>query len=161
MLASGSYGREFRDDTMWTGGAMRNLGTINLPGIAQSAPQARAFVRKAVPGLDDETLADIALCVDELVANACEHTASGRGGRVMVAVGESGGTVRITVTDDGGAAGKPCVRDEPTCEDGRGLRLVEALSTGWGSHGAARGTAVWADFRRPSAPPPPAPGRER
>ncbi|MFC6886905.1 MULTISPECIES: hypothetical protein [Actinomadura] len=46
------------------------------------------------------------------------------------------------------------MRDEPTCEDERGPRPVEALSTGWGSHGAARGTVVWADFRRPSAPPP-------
>ncbi|MBO2464638.1 ATP-binding protein [Actinomadura violacea] len=129
---------------------MRLLGTTSLPGVARSAPEARAFVRRVAPYIDAEALADIALCVDELVANACEHTASGLGGRVTVIVSAAEGMLRVTVLDDGGTAGAPCVRADPCDEDGRGLWLVDALSTAWGSHSALGGTAVWAEFRAPA-----------
>ncbi|GAA0267511.1 ATP-binding protein [Actinomadura nitritigenes] len=138
--------------TVRTRGPMRLLGTTTLPGVARSAPEARAFVRRVAPHIDAEALADITLCVDELVANACEHTASGLGGRVTVIVSAAEGTLRVTVLDDGGTGGAPCVRDAPCGEDGRGLRLVDALSTAWGSHGALGGTAVWAEFHAPAAP---------
>ncbi len=92
-------------------------------------------------------MADIALCVDELVANACEHTASGTGGQVTVVVSATRDVLRITVLDQGGTLGKPCVRTDLCAEDGRGLLLVEALSTAWGCHPALNGTAVWAEFR--------------
>lgn len=138
-------------------GDMRNLGVINLPGVARSAPEARAFVRRTLPGMESWTMDDIALCVDELVANACEHTSSGRGGRVMVVVSASPDVLRVTVIDNGGADDKPCVRDESGAVNGRGLRLVEALSTGWGAHEALGGTAVWADFQRWASAPMTAP----
>lgn len=54
--------------------------------------------------------------------------------------------VRVTVVDDGGALGKPYVRDEPGAPDGRGLGLVQALSDRWGADEGERGWAVWAEF---------------
>lgn len=125
---------------------MRPLGTITLPGMPRSAPEARAFVRGLVPDAEPDALADVSLCVDELVANACEHTASGAGGTVTVVVSAGDEVLRVTVLDDGGTDGKPCVQTDAWSEGGRGLQLVEALSTGWGSHAAPRGTAVWAQF---------------
>ncbi|MDL4816803.1 ATP-binding protein [Actinomadura opuntiae] len=139
-----------RGMTVRTRGPMRLLGTTTLPGVARSAPQARAFVLRVAPHIDAEALADIALCVDELVANACEHTASGLGGKVTVIVSAADGVLRVTVLDDGGTAVAPRVRVDPCDEDGRGLRLVDALSTAWGSHRALGGTAVWAEFRVPT-----------
>ncbi|MBA8950384.1 ATP-binding protein [Actinomadura namibiensis] len=126
---------------------MNLLGVISLPGVARSAPEARAFVRRVV-GDGGDLLGDLVLCVDELVANACEHTASGRGGRVSMLVEGTDGALRVTVVDDSGSATKPCVRTEVCGEDGRGLRLVEALSSGWGVAEAGGGTAVWVEFRR-------------
>ncbi|MFV2179167.1 ATP-binding protein [Actinomadura sp. LOL_011] len=128
---------------------MRALGTITLPGVARSAPRARGFVRGLVPDVEPDALADVALCVDELVANACEHSASGAGGTVTVTVTVSadGALLRVTVLDDGGTDGKPCVRGDAWSEGGRGLQLVEALAAGWGSQAGRRGTVVWAEFR--------------
>ncbi|QFG23055.1 ATP-binding protein [Actinomadura sp. WMMB 499] len=126
---------------------MRELGTVSLAGVARSAPRARKFVRRLVPDAAPDVLADVALCVDELVANACEHTASGAGGTVTVVVSGDGSRLRVTVLDDGGSDGKPCVRGDAWSEGGRGLQLVEALSAGWGSHAGPHGTAVWAEFR--------------
>lgn len=126
---------------------MRLLGTITLPGVAKSAPQARAFVRRLAPHVEREAMDDIVLCVDELVANACEHTASGAGGQVTLIVSAARNVMRVTVIDEGGTHGKPCVRTDSWSEHGRGLLLVEALSLGWGSHAALNGTAVWAEFR--------------
>ncbi|MEU5881085.1 ATP-binding protein [Spirillospora sp. NPDC047279] len=125
---------------------MNVLGTISLPGVARSAPQARTFVRR-LAGLselpfDDETVADMQLCVDELVANACEHTASGRGGRVTVTVSRGRDRLRVSVIDDGGAVTKPCVHHDLDGENGRGLRLVDALSARWG----VEDTTVWVEF---------------
>ncbi|MFC5748872.1 ATP-binding protein [Actinomadura rugatobispora] len=116
--------------------------------MTRSAPRARAFVGRVAGDrlrVDAEVLGDIGLCVGELVANACEHTASGQGGRVAVVVEARRAVVRVTVIDDGGADGKPHVA-EPFGEDGRGLRLVEALAAGWGVDEADGGSAVWAEF---------------
>ncbi|NVI86126.1 ATP-binding protein [Actinomadura sp. BRA 177] len=126
---------------------MRFLGTITVPGVPRSAQVARAFVSGVAPDVDDEAMADIVLCVDELVANACEHTASGTGGQVTVVVSAREDILRVTVLDQGGAQGQPRVRTEICSEDGRGLFLVDALSKSWGCQPALNGTAVWAEFR--------------
>ncbi|GAA2120197.1 ATP-binding protein [Actinomadura napierensis] len=139
-----------RSTTIRARGPLRLLGTTSLPGIARSAPQARAFVLRVAPHIDAEALADIVLCVDELVANACEHTASGLGGKVTVIVSAATEVLRVTVLDDGGTVAAPRVRDDPWGENGRGLQLVDALSTAWGTHRALGGTAVWAEFRVPA-----------
>lgn len=131
------------------GGAdhMKLLGTITMPGVPKSAQTARAFVRGLAPHIGHEAMADIVLCVDELVANACEHTASGTDhGQVTVIVSTGRDVLRVTVLDQGGTQGRPRVRDDPCSEDGRGLLLVDALSKSWGTHPALNGTAVWAEF---------------
>ncbi|SFQ26791.1 ATP-binding protein [Actinomadura madurae] len=127
-------------------GELRLLGTITMPGVARSARAARAFVRGIAPQVDDEAMADIVLCVDELVANAVEHTASGTGGQITVVVSARDDILRVTVLDQGGAREQPRVCTDLCAEDGRGLLLVDALSKSWGSHPALNGSAVWAEF---------------
>ncbi|MFF5262442.1 ATP-binding protein [Actinomadura viridis] len=126
----------------------RVLGAISLPGVTRSAPEARAFVGRiagACLRVAEDVRGDIDLCVSEMVANACEHTASGKGGRIGVVVAVKREVVRVTVVDDGGAAGTPHVA-EAYGENGRGLLLVEALALDWGVDEARTGTAVWAEF---------------
>ncbi|MFA1540306.1 ATP-binding protein [Actinomadura monticuli] len=127
-------------------GDLRFLGTITMPGEPRSARVARAFVSGVATHVDGEALADVVLCVDELVANACEHTASGTGGQVTVVVSAREDVLRVTVLDQGGARKQPRVRTDPFADDGRGLFLVDALSKSWGSHPSLNGTAVWAEF---------------
>ncbi|MFE9106207.1 ATP-binding protein [Actinomadura geliboluensis] len=128
-------------------GDLRLLGTMTMPGEPRSARVARAFVSGVATHVDGEALADVVLCVDELVANACEHTASGTGGQVTVVVSAREDVLRVTVLDQGGAQKQPQVRTDPYAEDGRGLFLVDALANSWGSHPSLNGTAVWAEFR--------------
>ena len=109
-----------------------------------SAPrQARHWVMRAVAtaGVGGASNQVIELLAGELVSNAVKHGPAGEPVRVAVRV--DGYVVRVAVTDQGG--GTPQVRHpEPTAPSGRGMALVEALSTAWGS---ARlpdgGTTVW------------------
>jgi len=103
----------------------------------------------------------------ELVTNAIRHTASGRGGLVMVEVTWCGPVLRVAVADDGAAGGAQLAAGQ--AEGGRGLHLVRALAASTGVCGDDRGRLVWADIAwsgaRPAAPPLPAPppwaGRHR
>ncbi len=114
----------------------------------RNAPrQARHWVMRAVAaaGVGGASNQVIELLAGELVSNAVVHGPADEPVRVAVRVdgrGE-GHVVRVAVTDRGG--GLPQVRHpEPTEPSGRGMALVEALSTAWGS---ARlpdgGTTVW------------------
>jgi two-component sensor histidine kinase len=90
---------------------------------------------------------DLQLCADELAANAVRHTASGgTGGRLTLELALQRQTLRLTVIDEGGAAGKPYVNESETGEHGRGLRLVAALAGRWGFDQMPTGTAVWCEF---------------
>ncbi|MBC6461836.1 ATP-binding protein [Actinomadura sp. HBU206391] len=110
-----------------------------------SAARARHFLRDNLgPGSAD--LDDMALCVTELVANGVKHTDSGRGGKLMILLAKGRGVIRIEVTDDGAGGARPCPRDDPEAESGRGLRIVEALAMRWGHCADGVRTTVWVEF---------------
>lgn len=110
----------------------------------RSAPRrARHWVMRSVAGAGVGGASNqvIELLTGELVSNAVVHGPAGEPVRIAVRV--DGYLVRVAVTDQGG--GVPQVRHaEPTDPNGRGMALVETLSTAWG---AARqpdgGTTVW------------------
>ncbi|MFC4909036.1 ATP-binding protein [Actinomadura gamaensis] len=95
-----------------------------------------------------ELVDDAALCVSELVTNALNCGASDI--RVLVER-HTDQLVEIAVWDDG--PGCPELQDpDVSCENGRGLGIVEALSVAWGKHGSADGgKTVWARFLGPDA----------
>jgi hypothetical protein len=141
--------------------------------------EVRRWLAGLLPGAPERD--DVVVVAVELVTNAIRHTASGRGGLVMVEVTWCGPVLRVAVADDGAAEGPrpvagPGGLGESGCglgESGRGLHLVRALAGSTGVCGDHRGRLVWADIAwsgaRPAAPlpppplPPPAPreGRHR
>ncbi len=70
--------------------------------------------------------AALGLITNELVTNACKHARrNGSPGRVLVTLARlAGGSLRLSVTDDGGA---PAEAIDATTESARGLQLIRSL----------------------------------
>jgi anti-sigma regulatory factor (Ser/Thr protein kinase) len=104
---------------------------------------ARHFVRGTLAawGIDADTIDAAILCLSELVTNAMIHTDAGCELRVVLDRGVLTTTVRdcgsSVVVDLGG------VTVDPLAVHGRGLELVDSLSTRWGSDLDAIGMSVW------------------
>lgn len=102
---------------------------FRLAADRTSASGARREVRTALAswGLRDEVCDDVVLVVSELVTNAIVHAA----GDVVVCRLRCGGPeVRVEVVSEG--HGEPGGDDRAPGECGRGLVVVDALSTAWG-----------------------------
>lgn len=110
------------------------LGHLHLPCDPACAKEARDWACLTAAGRVDED--DLRLCVGELVANVCEHTVS-----AWIDVLIRFDTVlHVEVIDDGSGTwdGDRCDR-----EGGRGLDLVEALTSAWGVIHEEQHTSVW------------------
>jgi hypothetical protein len=84
---------------------------------------------------------DARLVVSELATNAVVHA----GTPFSVSIRCDGSAVRISVQDWNTAP--PVVRNTaPTAPSGRGLRLVDAVTRGWGVEHAIDGKTVWAEL---------------
>ena len=113
----------------------------SLPPERSAAGAARDFVKATLggwglPGLTD----DAALITAELFSNALRHAPSRQ---YVLVVDWNGGKPRIEIWDS--CERLPQKQDLGSdAETGRGLHLIEALSTSWGSRRAASGKCVWA-----------------
>lgn len=113
---------------------------ITLPGELESVPQARRFVREALDG--DPVTDDAQLVTAELVTNAVLHGAP----PIVLRVRRLDGRVRIEVQDTG-AALPVRARSSAEAMTGRGLGLVDALSTEWRvDKVSGGGKVVWAEL---------------
>jgi anti-sigma regulatory factor (Ser/Thr protein kinase) len=112
---------------------------LALPALATSVARARRAVAEVCRSHGRADLADTAaLLVSEVVTNAVLHG----DGTVEVRAELSGRILRVEVQDDG--VGVPTVRRAgPEAEGGRGLALVDALSSRWGVESLAGGKYVW------------------
>jgi serine phosphatase RsbU (regulator of sigma subunit)/anti-sigma regulatory factor (Ser/Thr protein kinase) len=115
---------------------------LTLDADVDAVPCARRFVTAALAGTDAADLAvDAELVVSELVTNAILHA----GAPVDVSLAVAGRTVRIEVRDPvrvspvRGLAGADAMT-------GRGLGLVAALTSGWGTEPRGDGKVVWAEL---------------
>jgi anti-sigma regulatory factor (Ser/Thr protein kinase) len=116
---------------------------VGLPATPAAAGLARRFLARALSLERPDVVDVIVLLTSELVANAVVH------GRepIRLQLHRQAGTVRIEVHDGGlpftaPAAGTWSVTDE----SGRGLRLLDALASSWGSHSngpALAGKTLW------------------
>ncbi|MEO3872440.1 ATP-binding protein [Nonomuraea sp. B12E4] len=126
----------------------RLLAELLVPGVEASVPLLRHCVGRILATAGHRYVDDVRLVVSELASNAVTHTRSGRsGGCVIVEVSAIGDTLaRIEVTDEGSCSvPRPREARDSDC-DGRGLRLVEAMSVRWGvRQGPVGGTVVWAE----------------
>lgn len=107
----------------------------------QTAEAVRRVYLDAVDALADE----VALVAGELVANAMRH-----GGGVQVLAAHIDDGIVLRVFDASSAL--PVLREpEPDRENGRGLRVVDALTGGrWGHFVIPGGKYVWAQLSLPA-----------
>jgi CheY-like chemotaxis protein len=120
--------------------------TLDLPRASASAAMARRFVAETVAGWDLSSVLDDALLVaSELATNAVTHADSAC--RIRLSLNDA--SLRIDVIDTG--AGTPEPQPESfTEEHGRGLRMIDAVTSAWGLEVIpGEGKVVWAELPRP------------
>ncbi|HVU73401.1 MAG TPA: ATP-binding protein [Mycobacteriales bacterium] len=131
---------------------MRPLMFIFEP-TTQVASRARATVRDCLPSMIGDQASDAVLMASELVTNAVLHGA----GPVVLSVGVGRGLVRVEASDS--SATVPRVRPRADGEGGRGMVLIDSLSTRWGvcdRQDAQPGKTVWFELSLgPDSPRPP------
>lgn len=104
---------------------------------------ARAFVTECLtnhgmlPVMDD-----VRWVVSELATNAVVHAATA----FTVNLSRLDGVLTLTVGDDSPALPRQLGPEAQLAPSGRGLRIVEALSTAWGVTDKVNGKSVWASF---------------
>jgi serine/threonine-protein kinase RsbW len=122
------------------------LATACFPGAAAEVGEARDFVR-GVLGADWPAIDDVLLMVSEVASNAVRHTGSaGPDSSFDVTVSATDDTLRISVGDSGSASEPRLPFDNEEMGmpiGGRGLRIVDALSSNWGFSGDELGRVVW------------------
>ena len=122
-------------------------GVLLLPFAAASVGVARRRLVSDLIAADvyDSAVCDVALVISELLSNALRHAAPLPGSKIRVAWRVDPGSVQVSVSD-GGAPTVPEL-GEPTqgATGGRGLRIVEKLSSRWGTSTSEEGTTVWAE----------------
>lgn len=118
-----------------------------LPAEPRSAGEARdAVTRALITDVSDGSLDALVLLTSELVTNVVAHagTACHLGVELLADV------VRVSVSDESDEPLQPR-HAEPQSESGRGLALVDALSSNWGVVRRADGKTVWFEVPRRSA----------
>nr|WP_229806239.1 ATP-binding protein [Microbispora rosea] len=125
---------------------MRLLGTVALPGVERSVPVARAYARDLLLPLQWPSIDEVELLISELVANAVQHSESGRrpGGLVRLAIAEDDDGLWVDVADEGSPDRVPRVQSFDLDGDGgRGLWLVDRMATAWGVREDREKRVVW------------------
>lgn len=109
---------------------------LTLPAEPSTPRQARSAVAEHFA--EHLRCGDILVCVSEAVTNAVLHA----GTPVRVVVRETARLLRIEVTDDDPTL--PVARDpDPSTPTGRGLLLIDRLTSRWGIESRRDGKTVW------------------
>lgn len=118
-----------------------------LPFAAASVGVARRRLVSDLIAADvyDSAVCDVALVISELFSNALRHAAPLPGATIRVAWRINPGCVHVSVSDGGGATVPELGQPTQGATGGRGLRIVEKLSTRWGTRSGEDGTTVWAE----------------
>lgn len=126
-----------------------HVASTKLRPEALASSSARRFVRNLLDRWQLLELSDVAeLCVSELVTNAVLHART----PIQLEVRAGAGVLHVDVCDSGGARIDLPPRQEPGdgLESGRGLYIVQALSTRTGVRAVRGGTCVWFELELPS-----------
>lgn len=113
-----------------------------VPPELGAVAAARRFLRQTLESwtVEGDTTDAAVLCLSEVVTNALIHTHTGCAVRVLLDRG-----VLTTTVRDGGTSYARSVQpiEDPLRVHGRGLELVGAVATRWGSELDSVGTTVW------------------
>lgn len=120
----------------------------SLPATPASAREARRFVDSALARPEVLPVAPVAaMLVSELVANSVLHS----GTPLEVVIALDGDRVRVEVHD--GTGRLPVRKNYSTMSGtGRGLMLVDRMSTRWGADRTSAGKVVWFELDAAAAP---------
>jgi DNA-binding NarL/FixJ family response regulator len=125
-------------------GAVETLLQEELPAEPRSAGTAREAVTRAlITDVADNTLDTLVLLTSELVTNVVAHA----GTACHLGVELFSDVVRVSVSDESDEPLQPR-NAEPQSESGRGLALVETLSSNWGVVRRSGGKTVWFEVPR-------------
>ncbi len=109
---------------------------------ASAVPFARDQLTRVLAdwGLTGEAGEPTQLVVTELISNAIDHACA----PIQLTVSFTGESVRVEVHDGAAEPPRPQPHD-PLRARGRGLQMVDALSSRWGWTNDSTGKTVWAD----------------
>ncbi|WP_308313049.1 ATP-binding protein [Streptomyces sp. ISL-1] len=134
-------------------GADHHRYGFELPARAEFVGRARRLARERLHcwGIGGDVHDTAMLVVSELVTNAVVHT---DGHLVACELLNGAERLRITVQDQGSAPVGPRVCHAVEEERGRGLLLVEAVSSAWGAYESKHctGRIVWAELPQAERP---------
>lgn len=127
----------------------RDLVRLTLPSGVPPLARLRSRIATSLPEWHHDAVADVSLVAIELVTNAYLH---GRPPiRFRMFISPETEVLRIEVSDSGSALPQVRCPDIHT-PNGRGLQLINAISTRWGFTVAEWGKTVWAEFTMPRPP---------
>src|ERR1700735_4712497 len=118
------------------------IGSLTIPGRPDQVAAARAFITKVLGEAEPATEVAV-LLASETVTNAVLHSNSRRpGGTVAITALDTGGGVRIEVTDGGSELSAPVVKPDGCITGGHGRLPGQApaaprgdLAGGWETPG--------------------------
>jgi anti-sigma regulatory factor (Ser/Thr protein kinase) len=120
-----------------------HVATYLVNADPRAVAPARQFLLNTLAkwGVDEGTVDNAVLCLSELITNAVIHTGAGCELRLVL----DDGVLTTTVRDGGSSVvvDPRHVTVDPLAVHGRGLQIVDACSTRWGSELDAVGMTVW------------------
>jgi anti-sigma regulatory factor (Ser/Thr protein kinase) len=119
---------------------------VLLPHAPASVGKARRALATELRahGMPEPEVCDATLVLSELMSNAIRHARPLPGAQVQVTWTLNGGTLELAVSDGGGPTRPRSIRPSPSSLGGRGLSIVDHLSSRWGVRDDSLGTTVWA-----------------
>ncbi len=87
---------------------------------------------------------DAAVVISELVSNAVRHATPLTGSMIKIAWALEDEVLRVAVSDGGGLSAPRLAQPPPSVPGGRGLGIVQSLSSRWGVREGGREVTVWA-----------------
>ena len=116
--------------------------TRTFPHDVSSVTGARHFARETLTELPSDALDAVELMVSELATNSVKHANSA----FTLTITLTGSAVRVDLHDQG--TGEPLLASPtPDQLSGRGLRIVDMLSSRWGSEATDNGKSVWFELK--------------
>jgi anti-sigma regulatory factor (Ser/Thr protein kinase) len=114
---------------------------LELAALASAVPCARLHTRLVLTEWNLSRLSgDAELLVSELLTNGIVHAP---GDLVRLWLRSDGRRVAILIWDDCADEPMPVAEQDAEALDGRGLAIVDALASRWGTYRAGEGKIVW------------------
>jgi len=120
-----------------------SLDSFDDPDVTGALSTARRLVLEALGDATDDVREVAALLTTEVLGNAILHAAP----PISMSIDQQGPCIRIEV-GDAGTTPPQVKRYGPTSSTGRGLRLLESLTEGWGWNPTPSGKVLWFELSK-------------